>query len=606
MTLLPVIQREVRVAARTPATYWLRVVGAAALLLVGAAFWRVEGVRGVGFSQGASWFGMMHQMLFWTIWVLVPVMTADCISRERREGTLGLLFLTPLKARDIVLAKGFVHGLRAVTLAIAGVPVLVLPFLTGGVGWIQALSSVLINFSALCWALGAGVLASSRGRTFTQSIVRAVAIAGVGFVVMGLLQGVAIVCGCIAVAPKASPLFPRTIDWKAWLLAAGFQSLTDAGRFLHDFLLSFGGSTVYRNVWLMALSSVALLSLLALVCIIAWAAFNVRRNWQDKPRSVLQTKLEKEFCTPVYGVRLFRGWMRRLVERNPIGWLERRTWQARTVSWAWLAVIISLYSAMLGGTRPDRGMFQAWQWIITILFCTSLAASAAGSFRRERESGVMELLLVTPLTAGQIITGRLRGLWGQFLLALILLLVMRLQLANFPGLLSGDPQRGIEEAWRSGLLGTTVLTLPLMGLYFSLRCRLFITALLGTVIAGVGLPWLITEAVTAHLDSGAHLGSGLLIAVLVSAFAACWRQCRDYRPLLLNVALAWLVVAMVAWLVYRMTGSSIPDWAYSDQRQVKAMMEAALFCALLQTGGAAWLATRLHRNLVKRRFALPQ
>jgi len=605
MTFLPVIQREVRVAARTPATYWLRVLGAAALLVVGAIFWRTEGVRGMGFRQGGSWFAAMHQTLFWTIWVLVPVMTADCISRERREGTLGLLFLTPLKARDIVLAKGFAYGVRAATLAIAGVPVLVLPFLTGGVGWIQALSSVLINFSALCWALGAGVLASSRGRTFTRSIVGAAAMATACFFAMGLLQGTAIVSSWIA-APGTGARFFRGIEWKFWILKTGFGSITDSGGLLRDLLNSFGRASVFPTAFLSALSSVALVSLLALIVFICWAAFNVRHNWQDKPRSVLQTKLEKEFCTPIYGVRYFRGWMGRLLERNPIGWLERRTWQARTVSWAWLAIIISLYSAMLGGTRPDREMFETWQWTITALFCASLAASAAGSFRRERESGVMELLLVTPLTAGQILTGRLRGIWGQLLPALALLMVMRVQLANFPGLVSGNPAESLEEAAVVGLLGTTALTLPAMGLYFSLRCRLFILALLATIIVGIGLPWAITVALLINLDSGIRIGSGLLVAVLLGAFAAGWQQRRDCRPLLLIAILTLLAAALAPFLAYRLGGSSISTWSDSEQRTAWELMEASLFFALLQTSCAAWLAMRLHRNLVNRRFALPQ
>jgi ABC-type transport system involved in multi-copper enzyme maturation permease subunit len=269
-------------------------------------------------------------------------------------------------------------------------------------------------------------------------------------------------------------------------------------------------------------------------------------------------------------------------------------------------VIISLYSAMLGGTRPDREMFETWQWIITALFCASLAASAAGSFRRERESGVMELLLVTPLTAGQLVTGRLRGLWGQLLPALILLLVMRLQLANFPGLESGSPPENLEEAGIVGLLGTTALTLPAMGLYFSLRCRLFITALLATIIVGIGLPWAITVALLINLDSAIRIGAGLLLAVLLGAFAAGWRQCRDYRPLLLTAVLTLCAAALVPFLAYRMGGSSISNWSDSEQHTARESMEASVLFALLQTSCAAWLAMRLHRNLVKRRFTLPQ
>ena len=33
------------------------------------------------------------------------LLTADCLSEEKREGTLGLLFLTDLKGYDVVLGK---------------------------------------------------------------------------------------------------------------------------------------------------------------------------------------------------------------------------------------------------------------------------------------------------------------------------------------------------------------------------------------------------------------------------------------------------------------------------------------------------------------------
>ncbi len=56
------------------------------------------------------------------------------------------------------------------------------------------------------------------------------------------------------------------------------------------------------------------------------------------------------------------------------------------------------------------------------LLLGNLALSAAGSFRRERENGVLELLLISPLDESQIVGGRLRGLWAQFLPAWALLM----------------------------------------------------------------------------------------------------------------------------------------------------------------------------------------
>ena len=56
-------------------------------------------------------------------------LTSDCLSAEKREGTLGLLFLTNLKARDIVIAKVFSHGLRSLTMWAATLPIIAVPLL---------------------------------------------------------------------------------------------------------------------------------------------------------------------------------------------------------------------------------------------------------------------------------------------------------------------------------------------------------------------------------------------------------------------------------------------------------------------------------------------
>lgn len=146
MTVFPVIARELRASARQPFTYYLRVLGVSVLLVAGVLFGMQRGFQ-PGF--GRQLFGALHGALFGAIWLLVPMLTADCISRERREGTLGLLFLTPLRGTDIVVAKGLAHGLRAVTLGIAVIPVLTIPFLLGGVSWAEAALSVALNANAI-------------------------------------------------------------------------------------------------------------------------------------------------------------------------------------------------------------------------------------------------------------------------------------------------------------------------------------------------------------------------------------------------------------------------------------------------------------------------
>src|SRR6266478_5190310 len=170
MIVLPVIERELRTCARQPFTYYLRALGVAALMLACFLFGMQHGF---GPTLGSKLFSSLHFTLFCAIWLLVPLLTADCLSRERREGTLGLLFLTRLRATDIVTAKCLAHGLRALTLWLAALPVLTIPFLLGGVSWIEALLSVAINFSAICWALAAGLLASAWSKRWVRSLLTA-------------------------------------------------------------------------------------------------------------------------------------------------------------------------------------------------------------------------------------------------------------------------------------------------------------------------------------------------------------------------------------------------------------------------------------------------
>src|SRR2546427_9287536 len=59
--------------------------------------------------------------------------TADCLSQEKRERTLGLLFLTDLKGHDVVLGKLAATSLRGFYGLLAIFPVLAVPLLMGGI-----------------------------------------------------------------------------------------------------------------------------------------------------------------------------------------------------------------------------------------------------------------------------------------------------------------------------------------------------------------------------------------------------------------------------------------------------------------------------------------
>jgi ABC-type transport system involved in multi-copper enzyme maturation permease subunit len=477
MTLLPSIERELLSQARSPAHHTWRVAGAAALLVESGYFGFSQGFL---VNQGGELFRVLNGTLLVFLWLVVPLTVADCISRERREGTIGLLFLTPLKARDIVLAKGLAHGLRALTLWLATLPVMALPFLLGGVGWREAVWSAQVNFSSLCGALGAGLLASCLSKQWTRAQVLACFLAlAFAMVFFFLLGFAALEVNYHYQTPWARFGLGNGMTSNDLILQAGVQAGTGLDG---DWAMMFAE---YRRMglgdtWLFWGAAMMVGSLLALWLAIQIAAVRLRRVWQEQGLSARQQRVWAALSTPVIGASFLRRWVRRKLERNPVGWLETRSWTGRTVMWGWFATAVTIYASGLPGNFGSRP-FHRLQHLMVMLLLIGMAVSSAASFQRERESGVMELLLVSPMTERQIISGRVRSLWGQFLPALGLVLAVWVYVNAWL------PEAGANDIMV--FLCGAYLAMPFTGLYNSLRRRNFMSAFLQTLLTVVVLPY---------------------------------------------------------------------------------------------------------------------
>jgi ABC-type Na+ efflux pump permease subunit len=494
MLLLTLIAREMRSAARQPFTYYLRMLGVAALLVVLC----LMVVEGKGENGNGGWlFAHLHATLLAAIWVLVPLLTADCISRERREQTLPILFLTPLKPRQIVLAKGMAHGLRALTLWLAVLPVMAIPFLVGGVSWTEAVLSILLSFGSICLAMAAGLFASASARVSMRALVFAASLAFLFFFLFVTELGFLVSGGGVSLPfATGTPAFQADV-WT--LFGYGLDLALDAGGCWQNLFgaalppwLARSGYVRPRaplgtNLPLLINGAIVGLScVLALVLLIIFAAWNLNRAWREEPPSERVNHVTKRLFTPLYFQPLFHRWMRWELNHNPIGWLEQRTWSARLVTWSWFAVLICIYSSLLSNIPLYQRAFHAIQTLLAWLLLMSIAISASRSFHRERETGLLELLLVSPLREGQIIGGRVRGLWTQFMPAIILFVGLWLFFSTF----LAEAQHELNSIL---YYLTSLFTLPVIGLYQSLARTSFLSAFLSTLLLGAAIPSIVAR-----------------------------------------------------------------------------------------------------------------
>src|SRR5262245_21514310 len=158
----PILERELRVAARRRGTYWLRALTALwAILLFGWLLLLLLREDLPPSEQGRYLFLILFSVGFAHCLLAGAGLTADCISKEKRDGTLGLLFLTDLKAFDIVLGKLAATSLSSIYAVLAIVPVVALPVQLGGITGTQLWQAALVLLNTTFFSLSAGLLIST-------------------------------------------------------------------------------------------------------------------------------------------------------------------------------------------------------------------------------------------------------------------------------------------------------------------------------------------------------------------------------------------------------------------------------------------------------------
>jgi ABC-type Na+ efflux pump permease subunit len=490
----PVVQREMRAAARWRWGPWLRMGGAlGGVLVIWSVFLSVP-ARLVGTQVIEK----MHLLLLALICGFVPAVTADCIASERREGTLGLLFLTPLTATGIVLGKVLAQILRTLTLWLAVLPLLTLPFLLGGLTVADVAGFFIVELCAGLICLAAGILASSLTESYPMAVILAFLLMGTFVCVSGQYQDwwkPIPARGAKAKAAPAPVLPPGTFT-----LPSGATYLMTNGRVLllpppapvpappvpvvpAGGILGIMPARPPANKLVTDFFFAAILFLASF----RFAGWCVERSWQDERQMVDTENWIKRYWTSFFQ-RLFSRRLRRELEWNPIAWLQQYSWKARASKWGLCLLVASLEGAVfMAGTRPYAvpGLVS----IPVLIFAVAYASAGVNTLFQEKKSGALELVMVSPLTVHRIIFGRVWGIWRQFLPSVIVLAG-----SEFALQMMHPHSHNYGEAYWEGNWGAfcikdleivaIYLTLPFLATSFALSARNLFSACALTAAAG--------------------------------------------------------------------------------------------------------------------------
>lgn len=481
MRFLSVADRELRAAARRKATYRTR-CGTAAIFF-GLLIWLLWVFKSLPVSMAAQRIFLFYSFLaFLYCAFLGAVTTADCISSERREGTLGFLFLTNLNSAEIIAGKLCSSSLAALYGFMAVFPMLALPLLMGGIPFRQFGEAVAALLCGILFSLAAGLLSS--------------VVCKRQFVAIGLALGITFgLGGGLMIAAAAADSYVPTKPLAQWI--AVWSPL--------NAMISVGGVPVFgpNRFWVSVACviglSVSWVALATLVLSLSWRDSGQTRGFWLSPLS--WRPLRGAFANSRTAFR------RRALDQNPISWLAAREPVSAPV-FMLLAVILTLLTVyvtapvirQMVGTAFTTDVFaQLMAWLFTGLAMHALALYYAAMISSQRlaedkQAGALELILCTPVDE-PVISGGLRLAFRRKMLfpALLAILVHFFVIWQCLVMATFDPPAQIPPGSTPGeVFWSVLLDRPLRGVrvewvfVFLLRTGLLILALVVLAWATLG------------------------------------------------------------------------------------------------------------------------
>jgi len=509
MTFLPIVARELRVASRRRGA-WLTRVSAAFIGIAIGTFLLLAETGEQPAQLGKELFTTVACFLFVYTTIAGALVTCDCLSEEKREGTMGLLFLTDLKGYDVVLGKLAATSLNTIYGMLAVVPLMAIPILLGGVANAEFWRVVIVATNLLMFSLSVGIVASSVSRSDHRAMF-------LSFVLI-----LALILGPWLLSMNGWGRSGRPIEWLAILSpAAGcFTAFDDMAR----------NAQVRMVFWTTAACTQIYFWVFILI-----ACRVVPRSWQEagernQSRGIF--RMLREFLEGSADARAARR--RRMLDVNPYFWRAARKRTKDLLVW----ILIIGASLLWLSTRPNGGdtYFDVGRDIFVIVLLHAslkwwVAAEACRHLSDDRRSGGLELLLSTPLREEEIVRGQRRALMQQFggPVAVVLVVDFVFMLVTLK-LGTPDERSGWVMVYLilGGFLAFDLVTLSTVGMWLGLSGRKTNRA---TIVALMRIIVLPTAVFTV---------AGILIAIVRP----------NGNPSLMAFGIFWIVLCTVTNLVF--------------------------------------------------------
>ena len=379
MTFLPIVTRELRVRARAAGTYRVRLGAGGGAVLIVAGMLILGWLYSARPTMGEGMFATLAWLSFFFCLLEGLRNTADCLSEEKREGTLGLLFLTDLNGFDVVLGKLIATSLNSFYGLLAIFPALAIPLLLGGVTGGEFARLAVALPLALLFSLSVGLFVSAISRDAQKAWT---ATAGLLLIFLAVLPGLDALLGLAGRKLFLSRLSPLTPFLSVW-------DNPSSGSF-------------WPSVGLVLLVCVALL---------AAASWILPRAWQERP--VEENKSVRRPVPSSAESERERDRRAELLHPNPVVWLASRHETIRRDAWIIVSVAVAVGLGvwlLFPGNRAALSAVFMGAVVVHFMLAVWVASCACQSFAGARNSGALELLLATPLTEQQIIHGHHRAL----------------------------------------------------------------------------------------------------------------------------------------------------------------------------------------------------